>query len=213
MADKRQYTSSYTANNKQVLCLKRSKHDSTVMEDLPNELLFETFHYLNCVDVIHCFTPLNQRFRSLVRAQQSQFDFKSVSKAKMKRFIHEHNTLGVLQWKILRLSDDEQTPGQIAFFFEQFPYQQHTSQLESLSLIHMKPNYAQRLLPQLEIFTNLVSLTLGNICGKQIVALNLPSLRSLAITSCKCNKWMQVSVFTSQLCCHIEYFSFRVFNN
>ncbi|CAF1240078.1 unnamed protein product [Adineta ricciae] len=191
MTDKRQYTSPYTPSNKKVSCLKRSKHEPTVMEDLPTELLLETFSYLNSVDVIYCFTPLNQRFRILVHAHQNKFDFKSVSKAKMKRFIHEHNRLAALQWKILRLSDDEHTPGQIAFFFEQFPYQQHTSQLKFLSLIHMKPNYAQRLLPQLEIFTSLVSLTLGNICGKQIGTLNLPLLRSLTITSCKYNKWIQ----------------------
>ncbi|CAF4429213.1 unnamed protein product, partial [Adineta steineri] len=55
----------------------------------------------------------------------------------------------------------------------------------------MKPIDAQELIPQLKTFTYLVSLTIGNICGKTISSLELPSLKYLVLTSCKITKWMK----------------------
>ncbi|UJR35688.1 hypothetical protein I4U23_028437 [Adineta vaga] len=185
---KRHHTSPSTSTNLANLYLKRSKLNCTRFEQLPNELLIEIFIYQINIDILYSFSKLNSRFQSLLLNYHDRFDFKSVTKTKMNYISHEHITE---QCRSLRLSDDEQTPGQIAYFFHKLPCERYISQLEVLSLIHMDPNYTQILSLKLNQLTNLVSLTLGNICGKQMVPLNLPFLRNLVVTTCHHNKWMQ----------------------
>ena len=52
-------------------------------------------------------------------------------------------------------------------------------------------------------FTHLVSLTIGSVCGKDISALELPSLKYLTVNSCKYTKWMEVGD-------QFKYYDFQV---
>ncbi len=189
MTSKRRHFSPFSWNTYKKTFQKRFKRDCTLLERLPNELFLEIFNYLSDVDVVYAFSQLNHRFQCLILNYCHTFDFKSVSKTKFKLVIQEHNTQ---QWRSLRLSDDDDTPGQITLFSQLFPFIKYVSQLETLSLINMKPKTAQFIIPQMKIFTHLVSLTIGSICGKDISTLELSSLKYLVIRSCKHSKWMKV---------------------
>jgi len=168
---------------------KRFKRDYTSLEQLPNELFVEIFRYLTGVDTVYAFSQLNNRFQSLLNNYVNIFDFKSISKAKFD-FVTQHHDIH--QWRSLCLSEDDQTPGQIKLFCQLFPPAQYISQLQSLDVLNMQPKFAQEFLSQLVSFDHLVSLTIGNICGENILPFQLPSLRRLVINSCKHMKWTMV---------------------
>lgn len=171
------------------LNIKRFKRDSTSIEYLPNELFFEIFNYLTDVDTVCAFSRLNQRFLWLAKDYCKNFDFKSVSKAKFDYVIRQND---IDRWQSLRLSDDDNTPGQVAYFCRLFSFTEHISQLKVLSIINMKPNTTSIFSSQLSSLTNLVSLSIGFICGNSIPLLQLPSLKHLVINSCIHSKWMTV---------------------
>jgi hypothetical protein len=170
---------------------KRFKRDATSIEHLPNELILEIFNYLTNVDAVCAFTRLNQRFQALTLKYCNTFDFKSVSKAKFDYVIRYHN---IHQWRSLRLSDDDNTPGQVTHFCRLFPFAEYISQLEVLSIIHTKPKAALMFLPQLTLFPHLVSLSIGSVCGKSIPSLEFHSLKHLVINSCMHTQWMKVTI-------------------
>jgi len=189
MACKRQHFSLFSWNIHKKSFKKRFKRDCTLFERLPNELFLEIFTYLSDVDIVYAFSQLNDRFQCLILSYCKTFDFKSVSKAKFKLVIQEHDTQ---RWQSLRLSDNDDTPGQIILFSQLFPFVKYVPQLQDLSLINMKPKTAEFIIPQIKTFTHLVSLTIGSICGKNISTLELPSLKYLIVNSCKYSKWMKV---------------------
>ncbi len=168
---------------------KRFKRDVTLIEYLPNELFLEVFNYLTDVDAVCAFSRLNTRFQSLTLDYCYTLDFQSVSKAKFDYVIRQHD---IHRWRSLRLSDDDKTPGQVTHFCRLFSFAKHISQLQTLSLIHIKSSTALIFLPQLTSFTHLVSLSLGSVCGNSIRNLELPSLKHLVINSCMHSKWMTV---------------------
>jgi hypothetical protein len=168
---------------------KRFKRDATSIEYLPNELFVEIFGYLTDVDAVCAFSRLNKRFQCLTLEYCYTFDFKSVSKAKFDYVIRQHD---IYRWRSLRLSDDDNTPGQVTYFCRLFTFTEHIAQLKELSIINMKPSTALIFLPQLTSFTHLVSLSIGSLCGNSIPFLELPSLKHLVINSCMHSKWMKV---------------------
>jgi hypothetical protein len=117
--------------------LKRFKNDYKLLEQLPNEIFAEIFGWLNGVDTVYAFSQLNNRFESLLNNYVGTFDFMSISKAKFE-FITRHHDIH--QWRSLRLSDDDRTPGQIKLFCQLFPPAQYISQLQSLSVVNMRKN-------------------------------------------------------------------------
>jgi hypothetical protein len=135
--------------------LKRSKRESTTFEDLPNELFVEIFGYLNGVDTVYAFSQLNIRFQCLLNNYVTNFNFKSVSKAKFYFIIQRHDTH---RWRSLCLSDDDNTPGQIELFCQLYPPAKYIHRLESLAVLNMTPKYAQGFLLQIGSFSNLISL-------------------------------------------------------
>jgi len=168
---------------------KRFKRNVTLIESLPNELFLEIFGYLTNVDNVCTFSRLNKRFQCLILHYCYTFDFQSVSKAKFDYVIQQHD---IHRWRSLRLSDDDNTPGQVTHFCRLFSFAVYISQLEVLSIINMKSNTALIFLPQLTSFTHLVSLSIGSVCGNSIPLLQLPSLKYLVINSCMHSKWMKV---------------------
>lgn len=169
---------------------KRLNHDLLTLEQLPNELFIQIFSYFNGVDAVYAFSLLNTRFQSLLTQHIDVFDFKSISKAKFHHVIQQHD---IHQWRSLRLSDDNHTPGQVKLFCQLYPLQQSITQLQSFSAIHMTPDYAREFLLQVASFNNLVSLEIGNICGENMQPFELPSLKRLVVTACQQTTWMMVS--------------------
>jgi hypothetical protein len=139
------------------------------------------------------------------------FDFKSISKAKFDLVLQQHDRL---RWKSLQLSNDDDTPGQIEYFIENYPLIKHFSQLQSLSILKLKssdrlkilidhfislaistskPPYTYEILvDQLRSLTNLQSLTIESICGTAMTNLNFPKLKRLVLSSCRNTKWIMV---------------------
>jgi hypothetical protein len=169
---------------------KRFKYEFTILEHLPNELFVEIFGYLNGVDTVYAFFQLNTRFQCLLNDYVNIFDFKSISKAKFNFIIQRHN---IHRWRSLCLSDDDDTPGQITLFCQLFPPAKCISQLQSFTALNMKPKYAREFLLQINSLKNLVSLSIGKICGFDIQSIELPSLKRLNLTSCKHTNWIMVS--------------------
>ncbi|CAF3661973.1 unnamed protein product [Rotaria sp. Silwood1] len=158
------------------------------LEQLPNEIFLEIFQYLNGVDITYGFSQLNTRFQCLLIKWVNKFDFKSVTKDKFYYVIQHHN---MHRWRSLCLCDDDKTPGQIRLFYQLFPLAENVSQLQSLSILNMKPKFATDILSQLVSFDNLISLTVTTICGEDIPSFELPSLKRLVVTGCKCNDWIK----------------------
>jgi hypothetical protein len=169
---------------------KRFKHQSTILEDLPNELFVEIFGYLNGVDTVYAFSQLNFHLQCLLNHYVKNFNFKTVSKAKFHFVTRLHD---IHRWRSLYLSDDDDTPGQIRFFCQLFPPAKYIQQLQSLTALNMIPKYAQEFLLQIGSFNNLISLSIGTVCGIDIQSIELPSLKRLILTSCKHTHWLMVS--------------------
>lgn len=168
---------------------KRYKHDRSSIEVLPNELFLAIFSYLPKVDVVYIFGRLNQRFHSLTLSCYDRLDLTATSKIIFDYVTRQHS---MNRWRSIRLSDDDQTPGQITYFFRNFPIAQCLSQLESLEVINMQPQTALIIFPELVSFSRLVSLTIGSICGKLLPDRSFPSLKHLVINSCIHTQWMKV---------------------
>ncbi|CAF1164458.1 unnamed protein product, partial [Rotaria sordida] len=161
----------------------------TLLEALPNEIFLEIFQYLNGVDTIYAFSQLNNRFQHLLIKYVKTFDFKSITKVKFD-FVTQHHDIH--RWRSLRLSEDIETPGQIGLFCQLFPLPKYISQIQSLSILNMKPKFAKTVLSQLISFDYLISLTVTTICGENIQPFKLSSLKQLVFTGCKHNNWIKV---------------------
>ncbi|CAF2379233.1 unnamed protein product [Rotaria sp. Silwood2] len=181
---------------------KRFKREFKLIENLPNELFVEIFGYLNGVDTVYAFSQLNIRFQCLLNHYVNNFDFKSISKAKFNYVTQLHD---IHQWRSLCLYDDDSTPGQIKYFSRLFPPNEYLHQLKSLTVLHMKPEYAQNFLLQIRSLNNLVSLSIGLICGLNIQSIELTSLKRLILTSCKHTFWIKNFHCLESLQYTIEY--------
>ncbi len=97
------------------------------------------------------------------------------------------------KWTKSKLSDDEHTPGQVKYFFENHSLTGKFSQLQSLSIIKIKGDKPYSLLSQLPSLPNLVSLEIEPLCGKNIPEFELPNLKKLIFSSCPNTSWLKVS--------------------
>ncbi|CAF1989979.1 unnamed protein product [Rotaria magnacalcarata] len=168
---------------------KRFKRNLPLLESLPNEMFIEIFYYLLDVDIVYAFSKLNKRFQNLITNYCSAFDFKSVNKAKFDYIIRQHD---VHRWRSLRLSDDDITPGQVAHFCQLCSFPENVSQLKALSVVNIKLNSASLLTPHLTSFNQLVSLSIGHVCGKNIPLVELPALKYVVVNSCMHSNWMKM---------------------
>ncbi|CAF3426999.1 unnamed protein product [Rotaria socialis] len=168
---------------------KRFKHNVTLLESLPNEMFIEIFYYLLDVDTVYAFSKLNKRFQDLILNYCSAFDFKSVNRVKFDYIIRQHD---VHRWRSLRLSDDDITPGQMAHFCQLCSFPENISQLKALSVVNMKLNSSSLFTPHLTSFNQLVSLSIGHVCGKNIPRVELPALRYVVVNSCMHSNWMKM---------------------
>ena len=162
---------------------------SLSLEDLPNELFFEIFRYLNGLDAIAAFDRLNRRFHYLLLTYVKKFDFRSVSKD---QFLYVMRMYKPSQWRSLALSDAVPTPGQIQLFLHLISPEDEDFALEYLTMNQISPINVKRYFAAINSFNQLVSLSIGPVCGLSIGPLELPLLKRLAIQSCKNIGYMQV---------------------
>ncbi|CAF1252503.1 unnamed protein product [Rotaria sordida] len=160
----------------------------TLFENIPNELFIEILSYLIATDAVIAFSNLNYRFQCLIFEFCQSFDLTSISKNKFDIIFQYHNTN---RWHSLKLSDDNNTPGQVKYFFENYFFIDNFSQLQSLSIIKIKPFNQYPLLSQLPFLTNLISLKIESICGNNISEFNLPKLKKLIFSSCANTNWLK----------------------
>lgn len=170
---------------------KRFKPNPTLFEQLPNEVLIEILDYLNGVDAVFAFSNLNYRFQCLLLQYTKIFDFKSVSKAKFDFIIQQHHPI---RWQSLCLSDDHDTPDQIAAFRQRFSFDKYLTQLYSLKLLNNKVNESYSLLSEISSLKYIVSLSIDHVClcENNVQSLKLPSLKKLTICTCQVSDWIQV---------------------
>ena len=173
---------------------KRSEAALTSLEQLANELFLDIFDYLTDVDIVYSFSQLNTRFQTLILNYCHTIDFKSISKSRFDIIIQQHHPK---YWRSLRLSNDNETPGQIEVFARLYPFDQHLLHLQSISFIHIQPNYHNVFLSQLHSLIHLVSLTMKSVCGKYLSRINLPSLKHLVVSSCAYGDWMMVRIYNN----------------
>ncbi|CAF2741970.1 unnamed protein product [Rotaria sp. Silwood2] len=157
-------------------------------ESLPNEIFIEILSYTTCVDAAIAFLNLNLRFQSLLAEFCRKFDFTSISKKNFDTIFQYQNTD---EWHSMKLSDAEHTPGQVAYFFENHGFIDKFSQLRSLSIVNIIPNYPCPLFTQLPCLSNLVSLEIESLCGDNIPEFELPNLKKLTFTSCPNTCWLK----------------------
>ncbi len=111
----------------------------------------EPKHFKHSFTLLEQLYPMNFSFRFFYHA----FDFQSISKAKFDYITRHHD---MHRWRSLRLSENNQTPGQIQLFCQLYPPHRYLLQLKSLSAVHMTVKYAEEFVSQLVSFDHLVRL-------------------------------------------------------
>ncbi|CAF1992297.1 unnamed protein product [Rotaria magnacalcarata] len=134
------------------------------LERLANELLFDVFEYLSCVDLFHAFNELNCRFNSLLIEyfrHQTYFDFRFIFKEDLSMIRRRYLPLFINEIKSICLSDDDQTPHEIDIFISRL-YPLHRFQnLQSISLFNIYSiEKINRILDDLQQIPYLINLNL-----------------------------------------------------
>ncbi|UJR34825.1 hypothetical protein I4U23_027606 [Adineta vaga] len=160
----------------------------TSLETIPNELFVEIFSYLTSIDTIFAFSNLNQRFQSLTLQYCEIFDLNLINKSKCDFIFQIHNTN---QWKSLRILDNDQKPFWIDHFIENYISIKNFSTLQFLSIGNLTDKSQQLFFSILPSLTNLISLSIDSLCGKDILPFDLPKLKKLVFGSCLSIDWIQ----------------------
>ncbi|CAF1146387.1 unnamed protein product [Rotaria sordida] len=81
-------------------------------EQLPNELIFDVFEYLNAIHIFRAFYGLNSRFNKLLNISFKFYhlDFRSVSKYTFTNVCQQHLPLIIDKVVTFYLADDDETP-------------------------------------------------------------------------------------------------------
>lgn len=127
------------------------------LELLANELLFDLFDYLSCVDLFHSFNGLNIRFDQLLIEYfqiKKSFDFRLILKEDLNLIRRRYLSLFIDNIESIILSDNDETPHEIDIFLS-------------------------RLYP-LNRFINLKSITLNNIYSIQKMIRILDDLKQIS---------------------------------
>ncbi|CAF3972744.1 unnamed protein product [Rotaria sp. Silwood1] len=160
----------------------------TVLESFPNELFVQIFSYLTSVDTIIAFSNLNNRFQCLVFTYCQTFDLISINKKKCDFIFQFYETN---QWKSLRIPNNDQRPFWIDYFMENYFSIKNFSQLQTLSMGQLNDRTQQLFFSLLPSLTNLISLSIDSLCGKDILPFDLPKLQKLIFGSCENIDWIK----------------------
>ena len=108
-----------------------------LLDHFPVELIFNIFTYLNTAEILHSFYSFSRYLRKCIRTYDGyKVNLKSISK---RQFDQIFQTIRPDQILTLTLSDDEETPGQMSFFFTLFPaFEQSFTRLECLHIRNLE---------------------------------------------------------------------------
>lgn len=158
----------------------------TVMtfELLPNEIIINSFEYLNAPDLFNAFDGLNYRFQRLIQNIPLRLDFQGVRKRTFDQFCKRMLSNPEIKNHIysLKLSDEISTCGQINAFLSLFSLNEF-SHLRSLTLIKDEQNETKRLESTLSSLSNLCYFRYDsrNINDTILSTLPLSNLRKLDV--------------------------------
>lgn len=133
------------------------------LELLSNELFLDIFEYFSSIDLLRSFFNLNQRLNNLIyiHLQTHCLDFQSCTKTTFDSICQQILPSITDQITSLRLSDDDNTPEQIARFFSYKLSFSYFSHLRSLSLNQIYSfNSIQSIVEQLPQLLHLTHLNL-----------------------------------------------------
>lgn len=159
------------------------------IEKIPNEIFAEILSYLNCVDAVIAFGYLNRRIQCLLDEYCRSFDLTSTNKTNFDSIFKRQNTK---RWHSLKLSDRACTPGQVRYFLANHSLGDEFSQLQSLSVVNILHQDILSLFIQIPFLSNLTSLEIESLCGKEIPEFEFPNLKNLTITTCSDTIWFKV---------------------
>ena len=108
-----------------------------LLDQFPVELIFDVFTYLTASEILHSFYGFSRYLKHCIRSyQQYTVNFKSIHKREFDRIC---NVIRPDQIMTLTISDDEETPGQMALFFTRFPtFEQSFTRLEHLRVRNLE---------------------------------------------------------------------------
>ncbi|CAF1347855.1 unnamed protein product [Rotaria sordida] len=109
-------------------------NNTTNFELLPNEIFLYLFNYMDSVDLLHAFYGLNSRFNRLLYEEfrSYRFHFDLFSKRQFDMICQRHLPFIIGRFIFLRLSDSDETPGQINHFFSYIPSMSYLTHLRCL---------------------------------------------------------------------------------
>lgn len=162
----------------------------STFEGLPNEVVALILSYLTSTQAIITFSQLNSRLQNLLDEYCRHVDLTSVSKTEFDVILQHQDTN---QWKAFKFADNNYTPGQVNYFFENYTFIDRFSDLQCLSIIGIEHNRSYPIFIQLPSLSNLVSLEIESICGENISKIDLPNLKNLKFTSCLHTNWITVN--------------------
>ncbi|UJR14359.1 hypothetical protein I4U23_001355 [Adineta vaga] len=178
------------------------------IEQLPNEIFYEIFTYLECCQLFEAFNNLNQRFQHLLSSSYLSFHVQLVSNSISIAEYRARNIIVPNKHRILSLSllngwyDDQ--------IFSLLNIDSSFNQLETLVLKNINADQLIPILSNLISLTRLFSLTiylndvhqdLGNIY--QLI-FHLPVLKSIRILARKYPIFTEILSTTNQPCTSIE---------
>ena len=136
-----------------------STESISCLEDLCNELIYETFQYLNYFHVYEAFFHLNIRFRHLLTHSDYpiKIDLSSLSKAAWKRYNADIIESTVNRIRVFRISDTFMYDSCLLFLFEKLSA---FNRMECLILENVGFESLENLLDQLLSLSQLSSLTI-----------------------------------------------------
>jgi len=133
-------------------------------EELPNELLFNIFEFLNIIDLFRAFHRLNYRLDKLIFSNKQKYhlDSRSISKHDLEIMCQDYLSVIINQINFLRLSDGDETLVSSELLFSRGFILDQFNHLQLLSLYHIHSlNRIYQILSQCHHLTQL-SLTKCN---------------------------------------------------
>lgn len=154
------------------------------LESLPNEIVIQCFQYLHYLEIFHAFERLNSRFDQLIGNIHFHLDFQHGKKSIFDQFCRRLLRDPSMKTQIfsLKLSNENDTCGQISAFFRHFSLEKFT-RLHSLTLINLNQAEYDRIRTHLPSLCNLRSIVLQYPRKIDFPTFNsLPKVNKVALT-------------------------------
>ncbi|CAF1589180.1 unnamed protein product, partial [Didymodactylos carnosus] len=132
--------------------------NQTKFEQLPNEIIVETFDYLEGTDLLFAFNNINYRTNKLLQSYyRYRFNFQHIKKSKFDRILQQQKQQQIKSEQIqsLTLVEGDDTCGQLTLLLSLSLIEYYYEHLQSLSLYYMNNDQIEFILPNLYLFQKL----------------------------------------------------------